>query len=415
MGDILFLAHRMPFPPDRGDKIRSHHLLKALARLAPIHVGCFGDTDNDYAHEHLLADIAETYYLPRRSKGMVRAGIEALAKRKPVSLTAFEDAALAEWVAKTIRERDIQTIFVFSGQMGQYIPASFAGQVVVDLCDVDSAKFEAYAADGRFPRKWIDAREGRILSQVEQQLAKRADYTLFVSEAEEALFRSRLERPQDCKTAALRNGIDTAFFDPANSEPHSDLANSTGPNFVFTGQMDYAPNIGAALRVMDRLLPQIRAVHPDATFHLVGRAPVSQLTKRDGEPGIRVWGEVPDVRPFLAGADVVIAPLEIARGVQNKVLEAMAMARPVLLSPEAATGIDASDGEHFAVAPSDQALVGRALEMLDDGPSALLMAAAARRYVVEQQGWDAMLAPLARLCGYAPAAATNETVNRNAA
>ena len=102
----------------------------------------------------------------------------------------------------------------------------------------------------------------------------------------------------------------------------------------------------------------------------------------------------------MAAADIVIAPLEIARGVQNKVLEAMAMARPVLLSPEAATGIDAEDSLHFAIAQSDQALVERALAMLADGPATLQMAAAARRYVVEQQGWDAMLAPLAELCGY---------------
>ncbi len=402
MGDILFLAHRMPFPPDRGDKIRSHHLLKALAKLAPVHVGCFGDTDNDFRHEHLLGDVAESYCLPRRSKSMVRAGIEALATGKPVSLTAFEDAALADWVVKTIQERNIQAIFVFSGQMGQYIPASFEGKIVVDLCDVDSAKFEAYAEDGNFPRKWIDAREGVMLAQVEKQLAQRADCTLFVSEAEEALFRSRVTSHESCETGAVRNGIDTEFFDPSNCEPHPDLARSSGPNLVFTGQMDYAPNIGAALRVMDRLMPQIRAVRPEATFHLVGRAPVSQLTKRDGEPGIRVWGEVPDVRPFLAGADIVIAPLEIARGVQNKVLEAMAMARPVLLSPEAATGIDATNGEHFAVANTDEALVERALDMLADRPSTLLMAAAARRYVVEQQGWEAMLAPLAELCGYPP-------------
>ena len=240
-------------------------------------------------------------------------------------------------------------------------------------------------------------------------------YTLFVSEAEEALFRSRLTQPMGCATSAVRNGIDTKFFDPAAFEPHPELASASGPNFVFTGQMDYAPNIGAALRVMDRLLPQIRAEHPDATFHLVGRAPVSQLTKRDGEAGIRVWGEVPDVRPFIAGADIVIAPLEIARGVQNKVLEAMAMARPVLLSPEAATGIDAVDGEHFAVAQSDEALIDRANAMLANGPATLQMAAAARRYVVEQQGWDAMLAPLAELCGYPSTLASAKEGERDAA
>lgn len=402
MGDILFLAHRMPFPPDRGDKIRSHHLLRALVQMASVHAACFGDTDADFAHEDELASVTASHCLVRRSKSMIRAGAEALASGKPVSLAAFGHDAIHNWVQRTIRDHDIQTIVVFSGQMGQYVPASFEGRVVVDLCDVDSAKFEAYAKDGLGPRSWIDAREGKLLAKVEENLSTRADATLLVSEAEAALFRSRLGQPEKHQVTALRNGIDSDFFDPNSARPQPELAASRGPNIVFTGQMDYAPNVAAALRAMDRILPTIRTMHPDATFHLVGRAPIAKLTARDGEPGIRVWGEVPDVRPFLAAADVVLAPLEIARGVQNKVLEAMAMARPVVLSAEAATGIDAVDSEHFAIGVDDRDLISKTLALLEDGPAALNMAAAARRYVTTQQGWAAMLAPLAGLCGYAP-------------
>lgn len=399
MGDILFLAHRMPFPPDRGDKIRSHHLLKALAGLARVHVGCFGETNADFSHEHELSAIAQSHCLVRRSKSMARAGIEALASGKPVSLTAFANRDLSAWVQHTLRAHDVQTIFVFSGQMGQYIPDNFAGRVVVDLCDVDSAKFESYAQEGVAPRSWIDRREATLLANVERALAARADSTLLVSEAEADLFRSRFSAEQHVNIRAVHNGIDTEYFDPCAAQPHHALAQANGPNFVFTGQMDYAPNVGAALRVMDRLLPKIRMTHSDATFHIVGRAPVDKLLKRDGEAGIRVWGEVADIRPFLAGADIVIAPLEIARGVQNKVLEAMAMAKPVLLSPQAATGIDAINNQHFAVEASDERLISRALAMLDDGPATLQMAASARRFVVDHQGWTAMLEPLAELCG----------------
>ncbi|WP_246236755.1 TIGR03087 family PEP-CTERM/XrtA system glycosyltransferase [Pontixanthobacter rizhaonensis] len=400
MGDILFLAHRMPFPPDRGDKIRSHHLLKSLADIAAVHVACFGDTDADFTHEHELAAVASSHCLVRRSKSMVRAGLEALASGNPVSLTAFGHRDIHDWVGRTLRQQTIQTIVVFSGQMGQYIPASFKGRVVVDLCDVDSAKFEAYAKDGSWPRRWIDAREGKLLSGVEEALSDRADTTVLISDVEAELFRSRISDPAAHQVAAIRNGIDFDFFNPSTVAPQPDLAASTGPNIVFTGQMDYAPNIGAAIRVMDRILPAIRAVHPDATFHLVGRAPVSKLTARDGQDGIRVWGEVPDVRPFLAGADIVMAPLEIARGVQNKVLEAMAMARPVVLSSEAATGIDAVDGDHFAIGDDDQDLIAAALDLLSDGPKSLQMAAAARRYVTTEQSWSAMLSPLASICGF---------------
>lgn len=400
MGDILFLAHRMPFPPDRGDKIRSHHLLRALKALAPVHVGCFGDTEADFAHERYLQDWAKTHCLTPRRKSMVRAGLEALASGKPVSLTAFDDSRMRNWVATTLSCQTIDTIVIFSGQMGQYVPADFAGRVVIDLCDVDSAKFEAYAKEGAFPRAWVDAREGPLLAAEEARLATRADATLFVSEAEAELFRSRLGDRVAANIHAVRNGIDADFFDPNTVEPHPELAANKGPNFVFTGQMDYAPNVAAAVRFMDRILPTIRATYPDATFHLVGRAPLAKLTKRDGEPGIRVWGEVPDVRPFLAGADIAVAPLEIARGVQNKVLEAMAMARPVLLSEEAATGIAAVDGRDFLIGRSDAELAEKAKTLIADGPTALNVAAAARRYVVEQQGWDAMMQPLAGLCGF---------------
>ncbi|MDZ4308056.1 TIGR03087 family PEP-CTERM/XrtA system glycosyltransferase [Allopontixanthobacter sp.] len=399
MGEILFLAHRIPFPPDRGDKIRSHHLLKALADIAPVHVGCFADTDSDLAHEPLLAEISASHCLIRRRKSMARAGFEALAFHKPVSLTAFDHPDMRAWVRYALAANPIDTIFVFSGQMGQYVPADFAGRVVVDLCDVDSAKFEAYAASGRLPRRWIDAREGVLLATEEARLAQRADRTLLVSTAEAALFRSRIPAGSADKVIALGNGIDAGFFDPQSARPHPDLENTPGPHFVFTGQMDYAPNVAAAQRMISRLLPPIRKIHPGAQFHVVGRAPGPRLMAQDGQGGVRVWGEVPDVRPFLSAADIVIAPLEIARGVQNKVLEAMAMARPVLLTSEAAVGIDAEDGHHFAIADTDDALVARALALLDDAAETAKMAAAARRYVTEHQSWAATLAHLGPIIG----------------
>ncbi|WP_435417466.1 TIGR03087 family PEP-CTERM/XrtA system glycosyltransferase [Parerythrobacter aurantius] len=395
MGEILFLCHRIPFPPDRGDKIRSHHLLRALTQLAPVHVGTFGETEADMAVEAELAQLAASHCLVRRTKPLPLAGLEALGTGKPVSLTAWDSAALRSWVAKALAERPIDTIFVFSGQMGQYVPDRFAGRVVIDLCDVDSAKFEAFGRDGSFPRSIIDRREGRVLAREEERLAHRADVTLLISDHEAGLFRSRLKRIQGTDIRAIRNGIDTDLFDPAVVQPHPALSAGAGPQIVFTGQMDYQPNVAAAERVVQAILPGIRARFPDAAFHIVGRAPVARLLAYDGKGNVRVWGEVPDVKPFLAAADIVVAPLTIARGIQNKVLEAMAMARPVLLSPEAATGIDAEDGRHFAVAGDDATMVARALALLGDRGQAAAMGGAARAYVRQHQSWPAMLAPLA--------------------
>lgn len=399
MGEILFLAHRIPFPPDRGDKIRSHHLLKALAQLSPVHVGTFGETAADMAAENELAQIAASHCLIRRRKPLPLAGLEALASGKPVSVAAWDSAALRAWVAKTLAERPIDTIFVFSGQMGQYVPDSFAGRVVIDLCDVDSAKFEAYGRHGSFPRSIIDRREGRVLAREEGRLAHRADVTLLISDNEANLLRSRLRSPDGTDIRSIRNGIDAELFDPAKVEPQAELSSAKGPQIVFTGQMDYQPNVAAAERVIHAILPGIRAQHPDAAFHIVGRAPAPKLLAHDGKESVRVWGEVPDVKPFLAAADIVIAPLTIARGIQNKVLEAMAMARPVLVSPEAATGIEAIDGEHFAIADSDAMLVARALALIEGREAAAAMGRAARDYVVRHQSWPAMLAPLAEIVG----------------
>lgn len=397
MGETLFIAHRIPFPPDRGDKIRSHHLLKALAALGPVHVATLGETDADFAAESLLAQVAASHCVVRR-QGLALAGLRALASGRAVSLEAFDSPPMCAWITRTLATRPIDTIFVFSGQMGQYLPADFAGRVIVDLCDVDSAKFEAYARERTGPRGWIDAREARLLAAEEARLAARADATLLVSEAEAAFLRSRIGAG---RVIAMGNGIDTGFFDPQASAPHAALAAQPGPHLLFTGQMDYPPNVTAARRTAQALMPAIRAVHPQAQFHVVGRAPAAEVRALDRVQGTRVWGEVPDVRPFLAAADLVVAPLAIARGIQNKVLEAMAMARPVLLTPEAATGIGGEDGVHYAVAAGDEPLAERALALLADGPCALAMAAAARRFVVADKSWEAALAPLAQLLGQA--------------
>jgi polysaccharide biosynthesis protein PslH len=396
MGETLFIAHRIPFPPDRGDKIRSHHLLKAVAALGPVHVATLGETAADFAAEPLLAEVAARHCLARRPANLPLAGARAVLAGKPVSLTAFESAELRRWIRHTLAERPIETIFVFSGQMGQYVPADFAGRVIVDLCDVDSAKFEAYARDHGSPRRWIDAREGRLLAVEEARLVGRADATLLVSRAEAELLRERVHLP-GADIRAVGNGIDTALFDPQVTAPHPELVAETGPHFVFTGQMDYPPNVAAAIRAARSIMPLVRDRHPHARFHVVGRAPTAEVRALEYANGTRVWGEVPDVRPFLAAADAVLAPLSIARGVQNKVLEAMAMARPVVLSGEAATGIGGVDGVHYAVAPDDRGLAEAALALCADRSGARAMANAARRFVVEEKSWQAALAPLAEL------------------
>ena len=400
-GEILFLAHRIPFPPDRGDKIRSHHLLKAVAALASVHVATLADDPNDWGCEGELAAISESHCLVGRTKPVWRAGIEALLTGQPVSKTAFHDPALAAYVRRVLAERPIDTIVAFSSQMGQYIPDGFTGRVVYDFVDVDSAKFEAYAAKSHWPMAWIHAREARLLRAEEARLARRSSVSLLVSPEEAALFAARLG-PEDratCQVLGLRNGIDAVSFDPDLILPEKRMLAMPGPRLIFTGQMDYAPNVDAALRVIRSVLPQVRKACPDASFHVVGRNPPPRLRQYHEQQGVYVWGAVDDIRTWLAGAHIALLPLEIARGIQNKVLEAMAMRLPVVLSTGASTGIAAQDGRDFLICDEDSELAEAVIKLAASPQLCASLGDSARHFVVDEMSWAATLAPLAGLLG----------------
>jgi len=407
-GEILFLAHRIPFPPNRGDKIRSHHILRRLARMAPVHVACFADDDGDQAEEVELAALSHSYRLVRRSKSLAWAGLQAIKGGDPISRTAFHDAGLAAYVATVLAQVNIGTIYVFSSQMGQYVPDDFTGRVIMDFVDVDSAKFEAYAAERRGPMGWVFAREARLLRAEEARLAARADVSLLVSHKEADLFSQRLPAGVEARVQALGNGIDSDFFDPALVAAEPNIAAAGAPRLIFTGQMDYPPNIAAVERAARRILPLVRQSLPEASFHIVGRSPTDAVKALAALPGVHVWGRVEDVRVWLKGADMALCPLEIARGVQNKVLEAMAMELPVVLSSAAATGIHALPGLHFAVADEDAAIAARIVDLAGNRLAARTMGLEARRLVVGQQSWQSVLAPLAEImtaaCGRRDAA-----------
>lgn len=395
--EILFIAHRIPFPPNRGDKIRSHHILQRLARLAPVHVACFADDDDDIAEEVELAALARSYCLVRRSKPLALAGLQALAKGQPVSVTAFHDPRIADYVRKLVAGGSIGTIYVFSGQVGHYVPEEFTGRLVVDFVDVDSAKFDAYAVNKGEVLGWIDAREARLLRAEEARLATRADISLLVSAEEANLFRERLPAHASADVRPLLNGIDSAFFDPGRVNPEPRMEACGSPRIVFTGQMDYPPNEAAALRVIRRILPAIRTELPGASFHVVGRNPTAELLAAHGRNGVHVWGRVKDIRGWIKAADVALIPLQIARGIQNKVLEAMAMEVPVVVTPAAATGIAAVPNRHFLLGDSDAELAEAVARLAYAPREARAIGLAARQFVVEQQSWGSTLATLAEI------------------
>lgn len=397
MREILFLAHRIPWPADRGDKIRSHHIVRHLAGIAPVHVGTFADDQRDMGFAAAMDGVVASHHVELRTKSQIAAGVEALATGQPVSVRSFASKTMQDWVDRIMSERDITDIFVFSGQMAQYVPADFSGRFIMDFVDVDSAKFESYAGEGNSVMRWVNAREGRLLAAFEKRTAQRADASLFVSDAEAALFRERSGLGAD-KVMPLGNGIDTIFYDPAASTKPLDRS-FPGPLVMFTGQMDYRPNVEAVVDFGRHAWPAVRAEHPDATFAIVGRNPSPAVQGLGEQPGILVTGAVDDVRSWLDAADVVVAPLRIARGIQNKVLEAMAMAKPVVASIAAAEGIRADNGIHLHVEANVLGEAQRVNALLGDPESAKRMGSAARQHVVRQYGWAGQLAPLDAIMG----------------
>lgn len=385
MSDILLLAHRVPYPPDRGDKVRSHHVLRHLSGLGRVHLATFADDPRDMGHEDALGQWCESVMVLPRIKGNARAAIEALASGRTVSQTAFDSAAMRGAVAELLAARRYDAVYVYSGQMAQYLPSYLP--FVMDFVDMDSAKFAGYADDAKGPMRWMMRREARKLAAFEADVANRARASLLVSEVEATLFR-RMSGAD--RVVAIENGIDTAFFDPGSIVP----AEQAGPLIVFTGQMDYRPNVEAVRWFVEAVLPLI----PEARFAIVGRSPTAAVRALAGERVI-VTGEVADVRGWIAAAAVVVAPLLLARGIQNKVLEAMAMARPVVASVAAAEGIDHQGTIRVA---GDAAGFAREIDgVLADPVAASALGQAARARTIARYGWDARLAPLAGLLGLA--------------
>jgi sugar transferase (PEP-CTERM/EpsH1 system associated) len=396
MQDILFLAHRIPYPPDRGDKIRSWNVLKHLGTLARVHLACFADDEADAAHlpalrEALGGALGEAHVEVRRT-GKIAAAAEALRTGKPISLTMFDSPALHDFVRGVLGRQSVGTVFAFSSQMAQFVPQPLHQRFIMDFCDMDSAKFADYSGAG--PMRWVHSREAEKLQAFERATAARADASIFVSDAERQLFTSRISLPER-DVRAISNGIDLAFYDPLADFSRSGTPET--PLLVFTGQMDYRPNVEAVAGFAEEVLPILLRRHPDLRFAIVGRNPTSAVQRLSERPGIIVTGSVPDVRTWLAAADIVVAPLRIARGIQNKVLEAMAMARPVVASAGAFEGIEAVHGRDLIVADSAEEQAAAVHFLLADPAAAVAMGAAARRQMEARYHWQATLAPLTEL------------------
>jgi sugar transferase (PEP-CTERM/EpsH1 system associated) len=390
MQRLLFLSHRIPYPPDKGEKIRAWHILKYLAARHEVHLGCLVDDPEDWAHLPVLrrccADVA--CFAIRPWKARVRATL-SLRPGRSLSEGYFHHAGLARWVAGTLRAAAIDRAFVFCSAMAPYLMHAAAPPHLLDMVDVDSDKFAAYGDRAAWPMRAIWHREARTLRALERRAAAAFDRTLLVSTSERQRFLSLAPEAAD-RTAVLENGVDLERFAPGGHYPRPFA--ERGPHIVFTGRMDYWPNADAVGWFANEVLPLLQARRPGTMFHIVGAAPSAAVRMLATRPGIAISGRVADTRPYLAHADLVVAPLRIARGVQTKVLEAMAMGRPVLATSAAAEGIHARPSVDLLVADAPEVMAAAAARVLDGGCPEL--GARARRAMEQRHDWRMTLAAL---------------------
>jgi sugar transferase (PEP-CTERM/EpsH1 system associated) len=400
--DLLLLVHRIPYPPNKGDKIRSYHLLKHLAQHYRVHLATFIDDEDDWQHVPVVQALCASSYFGKLNPltGKLRS-LAALASSRSLSFDYYRSGEMQAWVDQTMAAHKIDRVLVFSSPMAQYAENYAAARRVVDFCDVDSDKWRQYAGQKPWPMSWLYRREADTLLAYERHVAATCDASLFVSDPEAQLFRT-LAPESAAKIGWFNNGVDTDYFSPERAYERPYAAGERA--LVFTGAMDYWPNIDAVQWFATEIFPQLLAATPALRFYIVGARPAAAVTALGQLPGVTVTGTVPDVRPYIHHAEVTVAPLRIARGIQNKVLEAMSMAKTVVVSPQALEGIKAAPGRELLLADGVEATVDQVNAALAaPDPS---IGRAARDAVVSLYGWASNLAPVVSLLEPTPESAS---------
>lgn len=388
MSDLLFLAHRLPWPPNKGDKIRSYNMLRELAQHFRVHVGCFIDDAHDWNEiEGLRPQVASLHAETLRPRLARLRSATGLLSGEPLSLPYYRQRGMQRWVDACIAEKNIRHVVCFSSVMAQYVMKHGGLARYMDFVDMDSDKWRQYAQHKSFPMSQVYAREGRTLLQAESAIARAFDYSWFVSAAEVASFHAASGIGPD-KAGWFGNGVDLEYF--RVGDHHASPYPASVPVCVFTGAMDYFANVDAVVWFAEEVWPRIRAQLPAAQFWIVGSNPSVTVRALAQREGITVTGRVADVRSYVQHARCAVAPLRIARGIQNKVLEALAMGKPAICSPAAAEGLQHDDFLASLTVDAPDDFAARCLHWLRDSSSQ----PACRAYVEQHYQWQRNLAPL---------------------
>jgi len=386
---ILYLCHRFPFPPQRGGKIRPFNMIRHLSSSGhAVTVASLarspGEADAargiaSYCAGYEIAEVREPIQLARM--------VARLPTTIPSSMGYFHSPALARQVRGLLARQYFDLIFVHCSSVAQHVAGVRGVPKILDFGDMDSQKWLEYARYKPFPLSagyWL---EGKKLERAERRLARRFDFCTATTRAEwETLESFRTGTPSDW----FPNGVDSAYFAPARAAYKADT-------LCFVGRMDYYPNQECMLDFCANVMPRIQARRPQAKLRIVGADPSPAVRRLEQLPGVSVTGSVPDVRPYLQGSALMVAPLNIARGTQNKILEAMACGIPVVTSRVAAGGVDAVPGEHFLVADNAEEYAAAVLRILEKPDERMQLALAARSRVLSHHAWERSMQRLDRI------------------
>jgi sugar transferase (PEP-CTERM/EpsH1 system associated) len=384
---VLFLTHRLPYAPNRGDRIRAYYLLKELSRRADVHVVSLVHDAEEAAQVEGLKTCCASVVAVRvpRMWNVIRSGL-ALPTRRPTTHTMLDSPGLQPAIQQVVAAAAPDVVLAYCSGMARVALHDPLRTIpfVLDMVDVDSAKWEGLARTASFPQSWIYAREARCLSRFEARAARAAYASIVVTDKER---NTLVGLAPDARVEVIGNGVDTDALAPRN-------AATSAPVVVFCGVMNYGPNEEGARWLATRVWPEVLRRRPDARLQLVGSSP-SGSVRALASPTIEVTGAVADVKPYLWNAAVGTAPLLTARGVQNKVLEAVAAGLPTVVTPIVDDGLPSEIRPGCSVAGTPQEFADAIVSFLDMPPDERRRRAAGAD--VASLSWAGRLAPFERI------------------
>lgn len=396
--NILFIAQRIPYPANKGEKIRSFNQAQFLAELGnQVYVISPLEEKSEAVYVEQLAKLTNfsCEYALLSNKPLRL--ITGLVKGESLSVANFYSAQLQNIINNALTNQVFDAIICTSSAVAKYVFNSRVlsslpkkPKLIMDYMDLDSDKWQQYADKANFPMKLVYQREAKLISQYEIKIQKHFDACFFIADAEVNLFKKAAGNITNVHT--LGNGMNTDEFFPVTTPP-----NNNAPKFIFTGVMDYKPNVDAVIWFVEQCWPAIIAQYPQAEFIIAGMNPNTAVMSLQKYKGITITGFVEDILPYYHKADYFVAPFRLARGVQNKVLQAFACGLPVISTPMGAEGIDCVDGEHILLANTPDEFLQQVRLLEQDDCLKQAIKADALTLIHEHYSWQGKLAPLKTL------------------